>query len=948
MRVSLNSNSDRRRVLPVVVWLQAGAAAAAMGLSLAGAPAAGADDGGSAVSTRSTRDGVQSGPVRSAASQRRSVQSAAAAISDDSQPPQSRKSQAVPPAQVITAALAAPRTAAVTRSGVGLRAVGLNPTSSAPTARTVTATPAIASASIAPPVDGPSALSSASRTAASTADVLTSLATGFNTAMGQVFDAVANLLARFPAGPINDLLAGTVLLARRALFIPVQQPGAATVTSVNLPNVGTYGAGGEMKFVVNFNEQVDVTDTNVAVPVEMNYRLSGATYVSGSGTQSLLFSLKVPEYASAPNGVTVGEVDSTGARSFGFGNLIVDKGAPTVAVNSAIPTLDLSRVAVDALGPQITGRSNLTVNGQGVSLTVTFDRPVIVTGSPTVPVSIDGVDRLLTFSGGNRSSTLTFCLADPGVTSASFRPYTGDVIYLPDGTAGISDRLGNQIYTLEGDINTPLIENGNRMVVIGQHFERLPSLSAADLDSILNGTQPQEWYQQSTYGPPLYFPGGTPTPQPWPFLKDYAYPDFAATPATNGVDVYRVAFRSSIPEQQRYTTAYGLVAVPTDATGSIPVVEWQQATVFNLTYSAPSQAFSCGTSGKCPTGSSNDQSENVPPRLEVAQFAGKGYAVFMPDPFGLGNSAKYENYAYMVNDSITQNSTDMYNAGKQLFTAEGLTQSNLFLAGWSAGGNQSADWLQKIESQTIEGLGPTVDGVAIASSPLSLGPAVRNAIFNPRTWTPQNTGDASWLDVTVGFTAFSLGGYQGQPTTAFETLGKYYEVARRLYTGQYTLIKSNPKLGITGNPDFGLGVGYVGPYWGPVTNPPNAEFGITLTYTDVNGQTQSAWMPYSVAQLIAPTYSSDPVAYDNSSYAELMNANGSGQVAWVSPVYMQYGNQDEVLTPTMGMSVYSWQQQAYGKQNISFVTTNAANHVGNYLQALQNDLTWFNSIRAQN
>ena len=50
----------------------------------------------------------------------------------------------------------------------------------------------------------------------------------------------------------------------------------------------------------------------------------------------------------------------------------------------------------------------------------------------------------------------------------------------------------------------------------------------------------------------------------------------------------------------------------------------------------------------------------------------------------------------------------------------------------------------------------------------------------------------------------------------------------------------------------------------------------------------------------------------------------------------------------MGMSVYSWQQQAYGKQNISFVTTNAANHVGNYLQALQNDLNWFNSIIAQN
>lgn len=773
---------------------------------------------------------------------------------------------------------------------------------------------------------------SAVASAAAAPNILTFLATGINTGLGHVFDSMANFLALFPGGPLNDLFAGAVLLVRRALFIPVQLAGSPTVTSVNLPNAGTYGTNGVMNFVVNFNQQVDVTNPNVAVPVEMDYRLSGATYVSGSGTQSLVFSLKVPQYAWAPDGVTLGTVDATsGVRTFGFGNLIVDKASPSVAVDSTIPAgLNTSRVHVDALGPQITGRSDLTVNSQGVSLTVTFDRSVIVTGAPTVPVSINGVDRLLTFSGGNRTSTLTFSLADTGVTSASFRPYTGDVIYLPVGTAGISDRLGNQIYTLEGDINTPLIENGNRVVVIGQHFESLGSLSTTDLNNILGvGVQDRtqtpagEWIEPSTLGPPVYpdAPGSA-----WPFLGLTADSVPAYAPATNGVDLYRVAFRSSIPEQQRFTTAYGLVALPTDATGSIPVVEWQQATVFNLTYSAPSQAFSCGATpgAGCP-----QQFENLPPRLEVAQFAGKGYGVFIPDPFGLGNSAKYENYAYMVKDSITQNSTDMYNAGLQLLTASGLTQSKLFLAGWSAGGNQSADWLQKIEST-----GATVAGVAIASSPLSLGPAVRNAVFNPRSWTSTDTGDASWLDVTVGFTSFSLGGYQGQPNTALETLGKYYEVARRLYTGQYTLTADNP--------EFGLGFNYVGPYWG---DPPNPQFGVTLTYTDVNGQTQSAWMPYSLAQLIVPQYTSDPVAYDQSSYAQLMNANGSGQVPWVSPVYMQYSSQDEVMSVAMGQSVYSWQQQAYGKQNISFVVPGiAANHDGNYLLALQNDLTWFNSL----
>lgn len=926
---ALRASNSNRRVLPVVYWLQAGTAAAAVGLSLASAPLAAADDGGTTASTRASSDSVKS-PVGHQSAGRRGAGAVVAptaragAAAGQQQNSAARTSRTARVNSTLQDKVSA---ASVTRpmSAPGLPSVGAS-------TRSVAKLTAATAAPSAPDVPTASSVAEpASLTSAGDASPLTSLANGLNTALGGVFDGIANLLSYFPAGPVNDLLSGAVLLARRALFIPVQLAGSPTVTSVNLPNAETYGTASDMNFVVNFNEQVDVRDLNVAVPVEMDYRLDGATYVSGSGTQSLLFSLKVPEYAWAPDGVTLGTVDSSGIRTFGFGDLIVDK-ASAVEVNSAIPTLDTHRVQVDAQGPQITGRSDLAVSSGGVSLTVTFDRPVVVTGTPTVPVNIDGVDRLLTYTSGNRSSTLTFSLAQSGVNSATFRPYTGDVIYLPEGTAGISDRLGNSIYTLEGDINTPLIENGNQLVVIGQHFERLAitgsdgttrtSLSAADLDGILNGSERSNWYTQSTLGPPLYQGG-----QSWPFLADYPYPTYA--PSTNSVDVYRVGFRSSIPTQQRITTAYGLVAVPTDAAGSIPVVEWQQATVFNLTNSAPSQAFSCGTNpgSDCP-----QQSENVPPRLEVAQFAGKGYAVFIPDLFGLGNSAKYLNYSYMVKDAITQNSTDMYNASLQLLAARGLEQSNLFLAGWSAGGNQSADWLEKIESQ-----GGAVDGVSIASSPLALGPVVRNGVFNPRTWTAQNTGDAAWLNVTVGFTAFSQGGYQGLPSTALDTLGQYYDTARRLYTGQYT------------NFELGLAIPYVGPYWGPVTqNDPLTGVGVTVYYTDVNGQEQSSWMPYSPAQLIVPKYTASELAYDASPYARFMNASGSGLAPWASPVYLQYGTQDEVMTATSGESVYSWQQQAYNKQNIGFVVTDPANHVGNYLLALQNDLAWFNSIVAQN
>lgn len=62
MTIDLGPTCRRRRVLPVVFWLQAGAAAAAMGLSLAAAPVATADDGGSPASTRSS--GTQSGAAQ--------------------------------------------------------------------------------------------------------------------------------------------------------------------------------------------------------------------------------------------------------------------------------------------------------------------------------------------------------------------------------------------------------------------------------------------------------------------------------------------------------------------------------------------------------------------------------------------------------------------------------------------------------------------------------------------------------------------------------------------------------------------------------------------------------------------------------------------------------------------------------------------------------------------
>gem|GEM_PF-2011282 len=934
-----------RRVFPAVTWLHAGAAAAAMGIALATAPAALADDSAPAAprsNDSAASAGSQSAPVANrlprstangkAAAANRSPRSAAnrtaAAVAAD---------RGSSPATGWAAATTAQRGAGVPPPAAALRQSSVV-RRAAVTAARIASSPTVATtraaASATPTIDVRALLAPrALATASSTTPVLTAITNVIN----GVFDSLATLLSSFPAGPVNDLLSGALLLTRRALSLiePVASPSTAPVaTSVWLPNVGTYGTDAPMNFVVNFDRPVVVTNANVALPVEINYVLANAQYVSGSGTGSLLFRLSVPAEELDPSGIDLGVVSNqTGIRVFDFGNRIVARNNPALAADNTIPTVNTSRVAVDSMGPQIAGRSDLQVDGSNVTLTVTFDRPVIVTGTPTVPVVVNGVNTELNYVRGSRTDTLTFRLSNPSgatISSAAFRGFVGDVIYL-SSTAGICDRLDNHIYTLEGDINTPLIENGNHVVVIGSHFEKLQSWKKEDLDAILAG-RGGFWYE-STLGPPfysgtadpLYAPAPVPAVGPFPYINwpfnDTYLPLPAAPAAQYGVDVFRVAYRSSIPEQGRYTTAYGIAAVPvnedqygqfTPITGPVPVVEWQQPTVFDLTNSAPSQAFSCGAVPTCAT-----QAENVPPRINIAQFGGQGYAVFLPDPFGLGNSV--ERYAYQLVGSAAQWSTDMLEAGQALLSARDMGQSELFLGGWSAGGNEASAFLQSLQSQ-----GQAVSGTMIASSPMALNATLSNAIFNPRFYTPQETGNAVWLNVAIGFSSLSQGGFSGQPTAGLDLMGQYYDAARRLYTMQYDTVEFGSDL--PGNP---------------------ATQGVIVHYTDVDGAEQKEFLPYTLTDLIVPKYSVSEEAFQTSAYAGLMTANQTGNVLWTSPVRLNYGSQDEVMPVSLGRLVYD-EQLALGNQDIQFNVIDSANHRGTYLAALANALAWFNSIKAAN
>ncbi len=95
------------------------------------------------------------------------------------------------------------------------------------------------------------------------------------------------------------------------------------------------------------------------------------------------------------------------------------------------------------------------------------------------------------------------------------------------------------------------------------------------------------------------------------------------SPARNAVRLYRVTYRSTIPERgNRPTVASGLLAVPDTTQTSFPMVSYQHGTVY----------------GKQEVPSFPDQSPET--QLMIAQFAGQGYVLIGADYFGIGLSER--------------------------------------------------------------------------------------------------------------------------------------------------------------------------------------------------------------------------------------------------------------------------------------------------------------------
>ncbi|MEI6335631.1 MAG: alpha/beta hydrolase [Methylococcaceae bacterium] len=359
--------------------------------------------------------------------------------------------------------------------------------------------------------------------------------------------------------------------------------------------------------------------------------------------------------------------------------------------------------------------------------------------------------------------------------------------------------------------------------------------------------------------------------------KTYKLPHYA--PAKYEVELYKVAYDSVIPEQgNKPTKAFGLLAIPKIRDASaLPIVSYQHGTVFGK-HDVPSYAFAD------PINSAAYET-----RLMVAQFAGQGYIVIAADYFGMGDSIEPEGFT--VKASEQQACNDLYEAAiKFLKDNKKISQTDLFLTGWSQGGLVTTAFLEKLESRNIP-----VKAASTASAPSDIFAALNGWIYHPRT------SDAKWLNTLVGLTAFSYENYFSKPGLAKDVIkAAYYDDLRKIYERNYS--------------------------------------GIDELRAIIKS------LPTSFKELLNDKYS-DPGYFVDSDYGKILSDMQAYRRVFKTHVKMYYGTLDEVISIPIGQLASTY-QKSMGSQLLVTESVKSGDHHGTFLTSVARQKEWFDKLKS--
>ncbi|WP_250459550.1 DUF4347 domain-containing protein [Microbulbifer litoralis] len=179
-------------------------------------------------------------------------------------------------------------------------------------------------------------------------------------------------------------------------------PAAASVT---LPADATYGTGQSLDFSVNFDEAVTVGGGIPRLALTIGASARYADYISGSGTQTLLFRYNVQNGDNDSDGIALNTLlDANGGTlrdSVGNG-----------ADNNLAPIDSLAAVLVDTQAASVTSvtppADNIYQPGETLDFTVNYDEVIAVSGTPRLQLTVGSSTRYATYVAGSGSNALQF------------------------------------------------------------------------------------------------------------------------------------------------------------------------------------------------------------------------------------------------------------------------------------------------------------------------------------------------------------------------------------------------------------------------------------------------------------------------------------------------------------------------------------------------------------
>ena len=381
------------------------------------------------------------------------------------------------------------------------------------------------------------------------------------------------------------------------------------------------------------------------------------------------------------------------------------------------------------------------------------------------------------------------------------------------------------------------------------------------------------------------------------FNEGAVLPEFDRTrfAATHDVDLHRITTFTQVPETGETVKISGLLALPSGASGPLPVVSWQHGTTFAFSQ-VPTELYRVAN----PDYQMTDNVDSHETLFNLHRFAANGYAVIAADYLGRGPYRGNQAEAYAVKDASTQPCIDILEAGLQGMQLLGIQPAELFLNGWSQGA-LNTQWLH--QALQLSGVPVRASG---AASP-----------FNDLSQT---------LDYWIGLSTFPDPEATSYPTRPL-WLGLAVGVMLNSYESYYGL--------------DGLVETIMRPEYLPL---------IQRFVTDLRLDADYHTLPMPEEMLIEGFSS----RFINNSYSEFLRKvaeNRSSYFKYRNPIRLYYGLADEALHPVMAQRAVT-----AGGQMMLGIGVAGASHRATFLASLYGDVDhlqgrsnlpdWFDSLRA--